>query len=338
MKLSRRELALGAGVAAFLLASGLLQDYLAYRDTEQAVGQIEHEQALRVASNISNHLLQVERQIAWTLQPAGTTGAVGLDQRRSDLLRLLRQEQAVTEVRYLDSRGIELVGAPPPGLLHGRPYRDFSSDPRFLLPRVGRPYHSGIYYRNESEPYMTIAVADYGPDAGVTVAEVSLKFLWDVVVGLGTGPERYGYVVDEAGQLLARSDTFQLLDLVVRADGSQALQRRDYSSLPQVQAALAAPVMPPDPEAHPLQGHDLTGREVLAAYARVDPPGWAVVVEQPLAAARGSLYAGIVQTILLAALGLLLWLLASLGTGRLGGRPLRRDGPAELRDTLSSSR
>jgi hypothetical protein len=335
--LNRGAFVAAAGVAVLVLASGLLQNHFAYRDAQQALVQIEHEQALRAASAIAVYLGQMERQLTWAIDPdPGTAGAMGLQQRQSVLLRLLRQEQAVTSVRYLDARGIE--AAVMSGPLSPPPPADLSADPRFLVPKAGRPYRSEIYYRNLTEPYLTIAVADSGPDAGVTVAEVSLKFLWDVVSRMGRGSEGNAYVVDEAGRLIAHSDWRQVLHLVVRSDQSQALERRDYSQLPQVQAALAGVAVPMEHQTLPLPAYDLTGREVLAAYARVDPPGWVVMVEQPLGEARGGLYAGVLRTALLAALWLVLCLLTSVGAARFGGRALRRKARADSGDTLSSSR
>ena len=46
---------------------------------------------------------------------------------------------------------------------------------------------------------MTIAVAHTGHHAGVTVAEVNLKFIWDLITALQVGRTGYAYVVDSAG-------------------------------------------------------------------------------------------------------------------------------------------
>ncbi len=79
-----------------------------------------------------------------------------------------------------------------------------------------------------SEPYMTIAVAHAGHHAGVTVAEVNLKFIWDLITAMQVGRTGYAYVVDSRGRLIADPD----LSLVLR--------ETDLSHLPQVAAALAS--------------------------------------------------------------------------------------------------
>jgi hypothetical protein len=309
---SHRRLVQAAAVAALLLISGLVQGVFADQEMQRVRAQVEYEKASAAASTVDQYLRQVERQIAWTLQQPWTTGAGGLDQRRSDYLRLMRQEQAVTEVRYIDSRGMEVVRPEPLDLLLRTGNGDLSGDPRFLLPKPGRPYLSAVYFRNESEPYMTVAIAETGPDAGVVVAEVSLKFLWDVVSKIRIGREGYGYVVDQGGNVLAHPNI------------SQVLQKSDYSALPQVQRALAGPPVPPTDQAMFLHGRDPMDREVLAAYAPVGQPlGWAVIIEEPVAAVHGSLLAAVPRTVLIAVLGLVLWLLVPVTVdqwGRMRGR------------------
>ena len=43
-----------------------------------------------------------------------------------------------------------------------------------------------VYFRRESEPYMTLAVAGTRRD-GVSVAEVNLKLIWDVISQIKVG-------------------------------------------------------------------------------------------------------------------------------------------------------
>ena len=59
--------------------------------------------------------------------------------------------------------------------------RDFSSDPRFVKAVAEKTWFGPVYFRRGSEPYMTIAVAHAGHEPGVTVAEVNLKLIWDVI-------------------------------------------------------------------------------------------------------------------------------------------------------------
>ena len=53
---------------------------------------------------------------------------------------------------------------------------------------------------------MTIAVRSGGDKGGVAVAEVNLKFIWDVVTRIRIGEQGKVYVVDSSGYLVADPD------------------------------------------------------------------------------------------------------------------------------------
>ncbi len=72
---------------------------------------------------------------------------------------------------------------------------------------------------------MTLALAGTRRDAGVSVAEVNLKLIWDVVSQIKVGERGQAYVVDAQGRLIAHPDI------------SLVLRNTDMSRLAQVQAA-----------------------------------------------------------------------------------------------------
>jgi hypothetical protein len=129
-------------------------------------------------------------------------------------------------------------------------------------------YYGPVYFRSESEPYMTLALAGTVRDAGVGVAEINLKFIWDVVSQIRVGQKGRAYVLDAHGRLIAHPDI------------SLVLRNIDLSGLTQVQAARAiGGAMPPDP----MQVvKDIQGRQVLTSYAPIPPLGWLVFVELPV--------------------------------------------------------
>jgi len=75
---------------------------------------------------------------------------------------------------------------------------------------------------------MTIALAHVGREPAVTVADVNLKLIWDVISAIRVGDKGYAFVVDGKGRLIAHPD----LSLVLRDT--------DFSQLPQVRQALDA--------------------------------------------------------------------------------------------------
>ena len=74
---------------------------------------------------------------------------------------------------------------------------------------------------------MLIAMAHSGRNAGVTVAEINLAFLAELIGGVQTGKSGYAYVVGPLGRLLMHSDP------------KISTRSVEVSNLPQVVAARA---------------------------------------------------------------------------------------------------
>src|SRR5262249_31786311 len=136
-----------------------------------------------------------------------------------------------------------------------------------------------VYFRRESEPYMTVALAGTRRDAGVSVAEVNLKLIWDVVSQIKVGQHGQAYVVDAQGRLIAHPDI------------SLVLRNTDLSRLAQVQAARTA--TGPSAPGRVQEAQDLQGRRGLTAQAPVEPLGWRVFVELPADEGYAPLYASV---------------------------------------------
>ena len=296
-------------VSGALLASGLVELYFSYRENLAAVVALQREQAAGAAARIEAFVRDIERQVGWASQgQVGTRPTV--EQRRFEYIRLQRQAPAVTEVSQLDASGREQLRVSRLAMDVVGSQADFSTDPRFTQAKPGRPYFGPVYFRKESEPYLTLSIAG-GGDAGVTVAEVNLKFIWDVVSQIRIGRTGRAYVVDGRGQLVAHPDI------------SLVLQKTDLSRLEQVQAALGGPSPPGAAGREVTVARDSSGRQVLTASAPVAPLGWWVFVEQPLGEALASLYASALRTLGLILAGVLLSVLASLILARRIATPIQ---------------
>src|SRR6266705_1427506 len=62
------------------------------------------------------------------------------------------------------------------------------------------------WFRRESEPYMTLAIAGAGREFGVVVAEVNLKLIADLVSSTKIGERGVAYVVDARDQVIAHPE------------------------------------------------------------------------------------------------------------------------------------
>jgi signal transduction histidine kinase len=295
-------------VSLELVASGALEVYFTYQESKQALITLQREKALGAASRIEQFVKEVERQIGWTTQPSIVAPAAAMEQRRADYFRLLRQVPAITEVSYIDPGGREQLRVSRLAMDVVGSRTDLSQEPRFREPKAGRTYFSLVYFRKESEPYITIALAGSGGAAGVTVAEVNLKFIWDVVSQIKIGKAGHAYVVDSHGQLIAHPDI------------SLVLKKTDLSKLDQVKAALGTVAQG---MGMPGIARDLEGRQVLSASAPIAPLGWAVLIEQPLFEAFEPIRASIFRTVGLVLVGVLLSVLVSLVLARRLVRPIR---------------
>jgi signal transduction histidine kinase len=282
-----------------LLANGASEIWFLNREHEASLVHIEREQADGAATKISQFVKGIEAQLGWTVQvPWDDTT---FQQRRIDVLRLLRQVSAISEVEQIDPSGLvqlRISRTEPDEVGSGI---DVSAESKFRDALLHKSYYGPVYFRHNSEPYMTLALAG-ARDAGVSVAEVNLTFMWDVISMIKVGERGQAYVVDSQGRLIAHPDI------------SMVLRNTDLSGLPQVQAALAAVAGKASESGH--AARDLEGREVLTSYAEIAPLGWLVFVELPIDEAYAPLRTTIIRTILL--------LLAALGLALLGGMFLVR--------------
>jgi signal transduction histidine kinase/HAMP domain-containing protein len=286
-------------VSGALVTSGAVEIYFSYQENKAALVSVQREKANAAASRIDQFIKEIENQIGWTTHASFTSRAAALDQRRFDYLRLFRQAPSITEISYLDAAGREQLRVSRLAMDVIGSQADFSKEPRFVEARSGKTYFSPVYFRKESEPYITIAMAGRGQDAGVTVADVNLKFIWDVISQIKIGKAGHAYVVDAGGNLIAHPDI------------SLVLQKTNLSSLPQVRDALVGRTRSAGRASEIAIAQDLQGKHILAAHAAIAPLGWLVFVEQPLAEAFAPLYASIYRTVLLLAVGIGISVLAS---------------------------
>jgi hypothetical protein len=239
------------------------------------------------AAKITQFIREIETQVGWTTQQPWSASTI--DQRRFDALRLLRQVPPIIELAQLDSSGKEQLRVSRLAMVTGQGKEpqagsgtDYSQDPKFTEAVAHRVYYGPVYLRRESAPYMTLSLAGTGRNAGVSVVEVSLKLVWDLVRELKIGERGVGYVLDGQSRLIAHSKMVYDPDSVsgIRiAHSDIGLFQRDFSSLPQVEAARRIWVPPP---AQAMSGRDINGHDVLVAYTLIPPLGLLVFAEIPV--------------------------------------------------------
>ncbi len=286
-------LLIGVLVTSALVVSGLIEIYFSYQENKSALQRIQKEKAISAAAAIEKFIKNVEAQIGWTMHAAFLSPDDMIAQRQVDFVRLLRQAPEITEIAYVDETGreqlmvsrlsIDLVGSG----------KDYSDTPNFQMAAADGKFFSPVYFRRESEPYLSISLRGQGRDDGITIAEVNLKFVWDLISQLDVGTESSAFVIDSNGLLIAHRDI------------SLVLRKTDLSTSPQMITARSAG----SAEAGGIL-NGLDGQKVLSSHASIEPLGWYVFVESPLSQAFAPLYDSLIRTGVLILGGVVLSILA----------------------------
>jgi len=302
-----------AVVAGVLVVSGAINLVFSWREIQSHLVALQMEKAQGAAARIEQYILSIEHQLGWTAFPRTDGNGDAIEQRRIEYLKLLKQEQSITELTWIGADGRERLVVSRLRMDVVNSGIDLSKEPAFLAVRDGKTkaWFGPVQFRKGTEPYMAIA-RPAGSDGarpaspeGVTVADVNLKFVWDVVSRIKVGQTGLAYVVDATGTLIAHPDI------------SLVLKKTDMKSLPQV-AALDRP-----DGAGSLQAHDLTGAEVFSAHVRIPSLDWTVFVETPRAEAFAPLYDSVLRLVLLLIGGLLLAAAESFVLARALVRPIQ---------------
>jgi len=269
-------------VGVSLIVSGALEVLFNYRDTLSQVDAQLATEARAAGSRIEQYLRSIESQVREVSGLPWSSRVLDLQDRRDEYRRLLKRVPAIAELRAVDALGIEqvVVSRIAPDAIG--PGRDVSGDPAYGATRSADVHYGETSFRDGSEPYVTLALRDGGKDGWVTLAELNLKFVSDVVREIRVGREGQAFVVDRDG------------DLVAHPKASHVLRRTRVAELPQAAA----------PRSTLVQGID--GVPVLTLYAPIGVAGWRLVVEQPEREAMAPVNAAILRTVAMFVIGVAL--------------------------------
>src|SRR5438093_8693974 len=311
--LARRYLiVLVALVTSALVTAGAIQLRASYSENQAALVAVQREKASGAAVRIEAFVRDIERQLGWTTHaPLATTDAA-LDQRHLDAVRLQRQAPPITELTYIDAGGREQLFLSRLVSDRRRSGLDVSQEAKFREAR-GRTWFGPVYFRKDSEPYMTIAAPLTG--GGVAAADVNLKFILDVVSQIKVGKTGVAFAVDRDATLIAHPDI------------SLVLQKTSLKHLPQVIAAGT----PSEDDDLPI-ARDVKGVEVLTAHSRIPSLGWTVFVEQPVAEAFAPVRTSAYRVVAVVLTGIVLSIVVSVVLARGLARPIQRlqEGAARI--------
>ena len=227
--------------------------------------------------------------------------------RRIEFLKLLRQAPEVTDIAQLDAGGRETIAVSRLGMDVVASGKDRSQEPAFRNARRGQPWHGPVYFRKETEPYMTIAMRSGGtPDRSRSPTSISSSSGTSCRASRSARKAR-----PTSSTATASSSPIPDIGLVLR--------KTDLSNLAHVKAATAKQ----DPDELAMLSTDLAGTEVLTSVAPIESLDWKVFVEQPVAEVYRKLNASILRTGLLLLAGLVISAFGALALARGMVRPIR---------------
>src|SRR4029077_7300316 len=127
----------------------------------------------------------------------------------------------VVEVMLVDGAGVERlqVSRVAPDVVESG--IDRANDPAVLGARSAGVWYGPGTLHEGSEPHMSIAVAGARASNGVTVAEINLKLIWDVISAIHVGQSGDAFVLDRSGRLVAHPD----ISLVLRGENDPGAER-----------------------------------------------------------------------------------------------------------------
>ena len=268
------------GLVVFVLAvNGAMETWINYRATKSSLTDAMGEKAEATARRIEQSVADLERQISWVTRASARTTA----DHYADYAQLLKQAPAVSQLSYLDGYGREQLSLSRTAIsVESKADSPAISDFTYT---IGKSVSYAPAFFRDSLPLMSISVAHSGFNAGVTVAEIDLRFLSDFLGDAQVGRSTFAYVVDPHGQVLASS-----------SKGPDV--GRFLAGTPQVDAVITAGRR----GAGLGQGHRRPRRP--DSGERGAELGWYVFFEQPTAQALAPIRDQLVRGALLIALGL----------------------------------
>ena len=269
-----------------LLLGSATEAWFAFRDNRIDLNERLQVEARSAADRIQAFTDGIRDQLGWVVQFPWTQGED--DRHRIDGLRLLQQVPAIVSLSLVDPTGTERVFVSRVSMNRTGRGADMSEDPAVVGARANRVWYGPVHYQRDSEPYMRIAVAGNRAAAGIVVADINLKLIWDIIAAIKIGDTGYALVVDDSGRLIAHPD----ISLVLRSGAGAA----DFNRLKSVVSAA-------DGSAVSTTGED--GKPAVALSVRAANVGWTVIAEQPVQEAFESIRAALWRSLMLIAIGII---------------------------------
>lgn len=254
-----------------LLISGTIGTFFSFQSQQNIVfseQQLIAQNAANMVTGFIQDKFSAMETTARLINPIITT----LDEQDKILSHLLGPHYAFRQLVLLNSKNQKTLGISRLSREGSSELDDIFRNDLFTQASQGKKYISPVYVdKVTSEPMiiMSVPVNDaLGDFQGVLIAEVNLKFMWDLVEGIKIGRKGLAYVVDKQGKLIAYSDI------------ARVLKGENISKLNSVREFVNGSVSSNEVKAKVFRG--INGVIVLGTYVSLGVPDWAVVTELPV--------------------------------------------------------
>lgn len=254
-----------------LLVAGGVQLFFSIRTQQESVARGQQFIAQDAANTVVS-FVQEKFGLLEVVAELGDPRLASQEERARHLTSLLGLEPAFRHLALLDVQGREVAASSRQSQTErGRLLRQAGAD-MFVQVQQERRYIGPVYVDDvTSEPMVIVAVPVidvFGDFQGTLMAEVNLKFMWDLVDRLEVGEGGLTYVVDRYGNLIAFGDV------------TRVLRGENVSELKEVSEFMSSSALVDQTGATVSTG--INGTNVVATYVPLGTPDWAVVVELPV--------------------------------------------------------
>ena len=317
--LFRRYVATIAGLVSLsVLTVGSILAVYHYSQDRQRAHEVQTAQARAASASIDAYLRDIEGVLRSLSGRLAEGAATGRDAQARDFRDALKFEPAILNIRSLDTdfRETNFVSRLDPDRVESATAQP--SIQNLLRDCTAEFCYGPVFVRDQTEPYVTVAIQ--AQQSGETLAaEISVRFIDDVLARLSIGKAGRAYVVDLNGHLLAHPDLRTLL------------RNSDVSQLPQVREVKTA-LSQGRAELPSVWGESPDGGSVFSSATKLSGPAWLLYVEQPASEILRPVWATIGVTMTVLALGIGAASLASFWLARRLTKPILqlRDGAQKL--------
>jgi methyl-accepting chemotaxis protein len=254
-----------------LLIASSLQIYFNFQTQREIIAS----QQQFIAQDAANTVRSFVQEKFTVLEEAASIGNLvfaDYTEQKVVLEKLLGLEPAFRQIILLDAQRQELAGVSRVSSLLSGQLKGQNNNGLFSQTAQGKTYISSVYIDEvTSEPLVVMAVPVtnvFGDFKGTLMAEVKLKFMWDIVDKLRIGRTGRAYVVDRQGNLIAFGDI------------SRVLRGENLASLYEV--AEFVNFREPTAEEEGSISKGIDGTRVVTSHVSLGMPDWAVIVESPV--------------------------------------------------------